>query len=111
MTLLQNSKEAIVDIRKLEEYCLNPLHQIGKQKAKVFKSALGFSKNDARILQLKLLKAALNLDAVEISADSFGTRYYIDSEIIHKNKKAVIRSIWIVKVKEKIPRLITCYVK
>lgn len=111
MTQLPNNTKAFVDIRKLEEYCLNPLHQRGKHKAKVFKSALGFSKKDSRVLKVKLLEAAINLEAIEISADSFGTRYYIDFEIVHKNKKAVIRSLWIVKVEEKIPRLITCYIK
>jgi hypothetical protein len=56
MTQLPNKTKAFVDIRKIEEYCLNPLHQRGKHKAKVFKSALGLSKKDSRILQMKSLK-------------------------------------------------------
>lgn len=37
MTQLPNKTKAFVDIRKLEEYCLNHLHQRGKHKAKVLK--------------------------------------------------------------------------
>ncbi|MDP2362396.1 MAG: hypothetical protein Q8M94_01365 [Ignavibacteria bacterium] len=76
MVKLPNKKKAVVDIRKLEEYCLNPFHQRGKHKAKVFKSVLGFTKREAKLLQDKLLDAAKNSDAIEISADTFGTRLY-----------------------------------
>ena len=111
MTKLPNRKNAIIEISKLEKYCLNPLHQRGKHKAKVFKSALNITNKDINFLYEKLLEAAFELDAMEISTDSFGTRYYIDCRIIHNNKSAEVRSIWIIKSKEKIPRLITCYIK
>jgi hypothetical protein len=111
MAELPNNAKAIVDIKKLEDYCLNPQHQRGKHKAKVFKSVLGFTKKEAKILSDKLLDAAKNNDAYEIASDIFGTRYYIDCQIIYKNKTAAIRSIWIIRTEENIPRLITCYIK
>jgi hypothetical protein len=37
---------AIVDLLKLTEYCLNPDHERGKHKARVF-AALGFSAENA----------------------------------------------------------------
>ncbi|MEO8230720.1 MAG: DUF6883 domain-containing protein [Ignavibacteriota bacterium] len=111
MSQLPNSAKAIVDIKKLEGYCLNPYHQRGKHKARVFRNAIGFIKKDAKLLQNKLLDAVINNEAIEINADNFGTRYYIDFQIVNGNKKAMIRSIWILKSEEKFPRLITCYVK
>lgn len=111
MPKLPYRKKAQVEIKKLEEYCLNPNHQRGKHKAKVFNSVLGFTRKDALVLKKYLLDAAFNQDAIEIFSDSFGKRYYIDFQINHENKSAIIRSIWILKSKEKVPKLITCYIK
>jgi hypothetical protein len=44
---LPNSDGAVVDIRKLRDYCLNPLHDEGKHKARLFASALGMTVADA----------------------------------------------------------------
>ena len=45
--LLPNGDRAIVDIAKLTDYCLNPQHEDGKHKARVFASALGLGREDA----------------------------------------------------------------
>ncbi|CAN5134172.1 hypothetical protein BH20ACI1_BH20ACI1_07160 [soil metagenome] len=52
-----NAESAVVDIRKLRDYCLNPNHEIGKHKARVFASALNLTENDAEELQTALLEA------------------------------------------------------
>ena len=56
---LPNVSEAIVDLRKLEEYCLNPDHPRGKHKARVFQSALGIGRGDASELHNRVLEAVL----------------------------------------------------
>ena len=38
--LLPNAEKAVVDISKLRDYCLNPNHEVGKHKARVFSAAL-----------------------------------------------------------------------
>ena len=48
---LPNADQAVVDIAKLRDYCLNPLHPVGKHKARVFRSALGFTIDDAERLR------------------------------------------------------------
>lgn len=111
MGQLPNKNNAIVDISKLEDYCLNTKHPRGKHKAKVFKTVLGISRKDAKSLRDILIGLPKKYDAIEILTDNFGTRYYIDGEIVYNKKKAVIRSTWIVKNEEMIPRLITCYIK
>jgi hypothetical protein len=37
---IPHADRAVVDIRKLRDYCLNPLHDEGKHKARVFAAAL-----------------------------------------------------------------------
>lgn len=38
---LPNAKEAVVEIGKLRDYCLNPNSVAGKHKSRVFAAALG----------------------------------------------------------------------
>lgn len=111
MAKLPNVEKAIVDLHKLENYCLDPQHTRGKHKAKVFKSVLGLTKREAVHLKDILLSEIKSNEAYEINSDIFGTRYYADFRIVYKNKTAEIRSIWIVRPEENIPRLITCYIK
>jgi hypothetical protein len=47
---LQNGDRAIIPIGKLLGYCLNPNHPKGKHKARVFKSALGITADNAEPL-------------------------------------------------------------
>jgi hypothetical protein len=44
---LPNAENAIVDIAKIRDYCLNPDHPEGKHKARVFLNKLGVTKSDA----------------------------------------------------------------
>jgi hypothetical protein len=54
---LPNGERAIVDIRKLREYCLNAQHSRGRNKARVF-AAVGIREADAEELRKILLAAA-----------------------------------------------------
>jgi len=48
---LPNAEHAIVDIAKLQDYCLDDEHPIGKHKARVFKHVLGLTRADAWTLR------------------------------------------------------------
>jgi hypothetical protein len=41
--LIPNAENAVVDIRKIRDYCLNPEHDDGKHKARIFLSTLGMT--------------------------------------------------------------------
>ncbi len=43
---IPNAELAIVDIRKLRDYCLNPVHDEGNHKARLFIMALSMTAND-----------------------------------------------------------------
>ena len=60
---IPHADRAVVDIRKLRDYCLNPLHDEGKHKARVFAAALGMTGADAERLRDILLQAVITYDA------------------------------------------------
>lgn len=53
---LLNYRKAIIDLRKLREYCLNPEHPVGKHKAHMFKKLLGIGQKDALYLKEKFFR-------------------------------------------------------
>ena len=109
--LLPNSKRAIVDIRKLRDYCLNPDNPRGSGKARVFARALGITARDAAILREKLLEIAASEEAKIGELDIYGQRYTIDFEMQTEAGRAEVRSGWIILESETVPRFTTCYVK
>jgi hypothetical protein len=66
---LPNAERAVVDVRKLREYCLNAEHPRGQHKARVLKSALGWTADQAEDVRRKILEAALQGDAGFLGAD------------------------------------------
>ena len=109
--LLPNGKRAIVDIRKLRDYCLNPDHPRGSRKARVFRSALGMTKVDAVGLRRRLLQIAASEQAETGERDRYGQRYTIDFELRSGTRRVTVRSGWIISSNETAPRLTTCFVK
>jgi hypothetical protein len=61
-------------------------------------------------LREKLLAAARENDATKGASDPYGERYTVDLEVQRGERKATIRSAWIVRAGETIPRLTSCYV-
>lgn len=104
-----NAEHAIVDIRKLREYCLNSTHEHGKHKARLFVAALGLTDDDAERLRTVLLDAIETHDAQLGRRDTYGQRYVVDFMLVYHGKQAMIRSAWIIEHGSNIPRLTSCY--
>jgi hypothetical protein len=107
---LPNAEKAFVDIAKLRDYCLNPVHPVGKHKAKVFMAALSLTSSDATFLQGALLESAKTSEAIEGMKDEYGQRYTVDFSMQTDKGNAIMRSAWIMLVDEDFPRLVSCYV-
>ncbi len=107
---LPNPENAVVDVRKLRDYCLNPEHPRGRHKARVFSDALGLGADDAEDLREALLSAARSEEAVAGEEDEYGKRYVLDFEMRTVVGTATVRSGWIVRHGEDFPRLTSCYV-
>ena len=108
---LPEGEHALVDLAKLRDYCLSASHALGRYKARVFASVLGITSADAVYLREELLRAACEEEAAPGVVDEYGARYTIDFEIVRGDRRAVIRSAWIVLRGETVPRLTSCYVR
>jgi hypothetical protein len=106
---IPNSEHAVVDISKLHDYCLNPVHDEGKHKARLFKKSLGMTRKDAKELREVLLQAIKIHDAQLGRCDEYGQRYMVDFTLEWRGKQAMIRSGWIIEHGLNTPRLTSCY--
>jgi hypothetical protein len=107
---LPNADRAVVDLRKLRDYCLNMDHPRGRHKARLFRAILGLTAEDADRLRGLILQGARNCVATRTEADEHGVRYLADLELSVENRTARVRTAWIVRKDEDFPRLLTCYV-
>jgi hypothetical protein len=107
---LPNGEHAIVPLEKLEDYCLNPNHPRGQHKARVFAAVLGITIANADPLRTALLTAAATADAAAGETDAYGQRYVLDFDMQGPTGRALVRSSWIIRHGEHIPRLTSCYV-
>jgi hypothetical protein len=110
MARLPNSHLAILDLRKLEDYCLSPLHPRGRHKARVFRDAIGIGQSEAGWLRDALMTAVRQADATELERDAVGDRWRVDVRVARQNREIVIRTIWIIRAGEEPPRFVTCWV-
>jgi Domain of unknown function (DUF6883) len=108
---LPHADHAIIDIAKLRDYSLNPLHPEGKHKARVFASLLGFTAADAETLRNIILNAILIEEAIEGVTDEHGQRFVVDFATEGLRGIVTIRTVWIIDRGETVPRLVSCYVK
>lgn len=99
-----------MDVRKLRNYCLNAAHPRGQHKARVFKSALGWTADQTEDVRRRLLEAALHTDADFLCADDYGQRYALDFAVQGVGGVATVRSLWIIRHGEDFPRFASCYV-
>jgi hypothetical protein len=107
---LPNAEHAIIDPRKLTEYSLNPYHDDGKHKALLFRNLLGIAADNPRPLVEALRNAAVTEEAQPGQTNRYGRRYLIDFDCSGMKGPVRIRSAWIVRTGEVVPRLVTCYI-
>jgi hypothetical protein len=108
---LPNADRVAVDIVRLRDYSLNPAHDKGRHKARVFAAAMGFTVADAERLRNMILVAVLTHEATQGATDEHGTRYRVDFEAQGLRGPVMIRTAWHIDAGETIPRLVSCYVK
>jgi hypothetical protein len=89
---------------------LDPEHPRGRHKARIFRDALGMGRADAADLRARFLNAAEREEATLLSSDAWGARWQVDVAISRHDRRAVVRTIWIVRTGELNPRFITCWV-
>ncbi|RXO32742.1 RHS repeat-associated core domain-containing protein [Salmonella enterica] len=109
--VLNNAEKAVIDPRKITEYALNPEHPVGKNKARVFESALGMNKTHADDLIAQIKQGVQDMPAIPGTVDQFGSRFSVDIPTVGPTGTATVRTGWIVKEGTDIPVLTTLFVK
>jgi hypothetical protein len=107
---LPNGDHAVVDMRKLRDYCLSTRHPRGRHKARVFSSVLGIDENDAEFLRDAPLDAAMDSEILQGRADLYGQRYILEFEIRGPGGNRKSTQFLDNRSDESFPRLTSCYV-
>lgn len=79
-------------------------------KARVFKSALGLTADNANLLKTMIFEAVQEAEASLGELDFYGQRYTVACRIKTATGEATVRTGWIIRQSEDFPRLTTCYV-
>ena len=109
---LPNANKVTIDQNKVKNYALDPNHPVGRNKAKVFDSVLGYNQSNADQL-IKQLQAKLPSSVAVFGVkDQFGQRITVDVSITGPNgNTAIVRTGWILEPGSEIPRMTTIYIK
>ena len=109
---LPNANKVTIDQNKVKNYALDPNHPVGRNKAKVFDSVLGYNQSNADQL-IKQLQARLPSSVAVFGVkDQFGQRITVDVSITGPNgNTAIVRTGWILEPGSEIPRMTTIYIK
>ena len=113
MQVLPHHEKAVVPLEKLRDYALDPNHPVGKNKARVFKSALGMERGHADVLA-EILKASLSRSpAVRGLKQEYGDHWITYHEIVGlSGNPVVVTAVWIYRVEQvDVPVLISCYIE
>lgn len=96
---------------KLEDYTLNLLHREGRNKARVFESVLGITRDNAEALRAAIQRAAASSEAAEARGDNgFGAVFNLRFFMTTDRGSATVLTGWIALHNENFPRLTTCYI-
>jgi hypothetical protein len=110
MPLLPGHEQAIIPEAKLR-YCLDPTHPTGKDKARVFASALGLDLRSTATLERMLREGISVHEAVSCGTIIDGTqRWVVEWELIARLGPLHLISAWD-RPRHDAPRLISCYLK
>lgn len=113
MQVLPQYEKAIVPIEKLRDYALNSNHPQGKNKARVFKAALGMERGHADVLANLLRSSLFRSPAVCGFKNPHGEYWTTYHEIVGlSGQSRVVTAAWIYRVEQlDVPVLISCYIE
>lgn len=111
VALLPNAARAYVEPAKLRDYALDPTSPTGRHKARVFRSALGFERDDWPALADALVAGARSAEVTgRRDAPAGGPIYELLISVTGVNgRSATVATAWQVGP-DGDPRLVTAYV-
>ena len=109
MPILPNAAHAVIDERKIRDYLLDPSHPLGRHKARVFESALGYRQADFRDLIDQIRQGILRRESEAMDSTPHGDRFRVDVPIAGPGGQVVVRTLWIIRTNEDVARLTSAY--
>lgn len=110
MALLPNAARAYVEPAKLRDYALDPTSPEGRHKARVFRAALGFRRDDWPALSDALVAGAQAAPVSSVRERLGGPVYELHIPVTGLNgRTATVITGW--QVGADAPRLVTAYVR
>jgi filamentous hemagglutinin len=109
MPILPNADTAIIDERKIRDYVLNPDHPSGGNKARALRAATGLTPQHWVSLIEQIKHAILVEDAEPTDPIPYGRRFRVVMTVTGPNGSLRIRTGWIYRTGEDVPRLATLY--
>ena len=116
MNLLPNHERAIIEDSKLIHYALNPQHERGQHKARMFERTLGINLSNWTQLKKAILDALPYHEATSTSETVFGKKFKVVLSIAGLNGRTEdVMTVWQFDCLEDrtfsdVPRLVTVYV-
>lgn len=108
---LPRADRAVVPREKLEGYLLNPQHEVGRHKARVFASALGIHQRDWEYLRDRLEAAVVDASVSSVRETPWGELYEVLFAVEGLNRQTRrVMTVWLVAPDDEPPRLVTAYV-
>jgi hypothetical protein len=81
MKLLPNYQKAVIPNEKIFDYCLNPNHERGRHKAKVFKKVFGLTQQDGELLKSAILEQLDRFEIETVKENKFGVIFTLPMRI------------------------------
>jgi hypothetical protein len=108
---LPRAREATIPTAKLISYALDPSHERGRHKARVFASALGITAGDRRYLHDQILAKLSGGEVRSTRITSFGIAYEVIVMIDGLNGRTVpVVTTWLLASTNAAPRLTSIWV-
>ena len=95
-----------IDIRKIRDYLLSPVHPVGRFKARVFK-ALGFDVATVEAFVAEVRRIASEGDVSEVEDFEFGRKYTVPGELRGPRGAARVVTVWMQEAGQEDVRLVT----
>ena len=109
---LPHYQRVVIPRVKIEGYVLDPAHPVGKHKAIVFKSALGFEQSDWELLRDSIIAELPYHEAIAGKTDQHCTRYNVIMPITGPNGRTLdVMTAWKIETGEDYPSFLTAKVK
>ena len=106
---LPNADRAVIDPAKIRDYLLAPVHPVGRFKARFFVS-LGYGPDQWGRLQDDILAIARSGTISAETATTYGRKFEVDGILTAPSgRSATVRTVWIIRVEEDFPRLVTVF--